>query len=360
MLLPIFTSEDDVEIIVNYLKTKVKGATIADAKATLKKKILDPRKIRAYRTWGIISKEGENIKLTPLGQELGRAAETNKPAIYAQILRKIKPYFSVLEWIYHQNLDKVTNVEVATHWDEHYKSYLGTANETAIKDMAVCFFRLTQAAGLGQLVMGWGEKLTHVEIFKEAVQQFIEGGVKIEEEPEEAQPLVEEEKREPLEPEPSRPPRKLRVFISHGKNMNIVAKVKEILDLVDFDYEIAVEEETTAIPVPDKVFSAMRRCDAAVICVTADEKEKRTDEKSGEEFYGVNENVLIEIGAAFVLYEKKVVLVWDTRVKVPSNLGGLYRCEFSGDELSWDAGTKLMKAAKKFKEQAFDFTKLEE
>lgn len=59
--------------------------------------------------------------------------------------------------------------------------------------------------------------------------------------------------------------------------------------------------------------------------------------------------MLIEIGSAFVLYDRKVVLVWDKRLAVPSNLQGLHRCEFEGDELSWSAGMKLMKAIQEFK-----------
>lgn len=51
-----------------------------------------------------------------------------------------------------------------------------------------------------------------------------------------------------------------KVFISHGKNMAIVEQVKDILGLYDIDYEVAIEEETTAIPVPQKVLAAMRRC----------------------------------------------------------------------------------------------------
>lgn len=58
----------------------------------------------------------------------------------------------------------------------------------------------------------------------------------------------------------------------------------------------------------------------------------------------LNSNVLIEIGAAFVLYDRRVVLVRDRRQPVPSNLQGLYRCEYEGSELSWAAGMKLMKA----------------
>jgi len=108
--------------------------------------------------------------------------------------------------------------------------------------------------------------------------------------------------------------------------------------------EVAEKEETPAIPVPDKVFSAMRRCQAAVICVTADK-----DNRGENGDYTINQNVLIEIGAAFVLYEKRVVLVWDTRLEVPSNLQGLYRCEFEGDELDVDAAMRLLSAVGKFK-----------
>ena len=108
--------------------------------------------------------------------------------------------------------------------------------------------------------------------------------------------------------------------------------------------EVAEDEETTAIPVPEKVFAAMRRCQAGIIIVSADD----ADRDSGGAFT-INQNVLIEIGAAFVLYDRKVVLVWDKRLTVPSNLQGLYRCEFEGAEFSWTAGMKLMKAIRDFR-----------
>ena len=135
-----------------------------------------------------------------------------------------------------------------------------------------------------------------------------------------------------------------KVFISHSKNMDVVEQVKEILGLYDINFELAVEEETTAIPVPDKVLDAMRRCTAGIMVVTADEQSKNGNE------YTINNNVLIEIGAAFVLYNKRVVLLWDKRLKVPSNLQGLYRCEFEGNELSFAIGTKLAKSVKNFRQ----------
>lgn len=126
--------------------------------------------------------------------------------------------------------------------------------------------------------------------------------------------------------------------------MGIVDQVRTMLEYASLVFEIAEAEESTAIPVPDKVFGAMRRCNSAVICVTADDQMKREDDT-----FQINWNVLIEIGAAFVLYDKRVILVWDKRLKAPSNLQGLYRCEFEGSELSWENGMRFMKGVNNFK-----------
>ncbi|MCW2763629.1 MAG: hypothetical protein JWR85_3830 [Marmoricola sp.] len=140
------------------------------------------------------------------------------------------------------------------------------------------------------------------------------------------------------------PGEKLRVFIAHGHNMRVVEQEQTMLDLADIVAEVAEEEESTAIPVPNKVLAAMRRSDAGIICVNADENRRH---ENGD--YTINENVLIEIGAAFVLYDTRVILLWDKRLPVPSNLQGLYRCEYEGEEIGWDAGMKLMKAVSKFR-----------
>ena len=108
------------------------------------------------------------------------------------------------------------------------------------------------------------------------------------------------------------------VFISHSKNITIVDQIKTILEFGDFEYKIAEEKETTAIPIPEKVFGLMKQCNCAIINVSADEQEKREDGT-----YGVNANVLTEIGGAFLRYDRKVILLVDKRVELPSNLQGL-------------------------------------
>lgn len=139
MSLPILTTGEDVKQIVSYLKNKPTGATIAEAKAVVKKQVLDWRKVNAYVFLKILQKDGDRLKLTPIGWDLARSTKPDN-LIFRDILSSIQPYRSVLEWIYHQKIDSVTNSEVAAHWDEHHKEALGTDNENTIKDQAVCFF----------------------------------------------------------------------------------------------------------------------------------------------------------------------------------------------------------------------------
>jgi predicted nucleotide-binding protein len=139
---------------------------------------------------------------------------------------------------------------------------------------------------------------------------------------------------------------KPKVFISHGKNKKIVEQLKEILTFGQFDVIVSVEKESTAISVPDKVFSDMRDSDAAVIHV---EGERELLDKGGNVHHIINENVLIEIGAAIALYGKKFIILSEHTVKLPSNLQGLYRCNYEGKELSYEATMKLLKAFNEFR-----------
>jgi hypothetical protein len=362
MALPVLTTADDIRDLISYLKTKPTGATIAEAKAAIKKSVLDARKFTAYTLWGFVEKDGERFKLTQRGWDFARKPESEQE-IFRRVIDSIPPYKSVLEWAFHQKLDSISNIDVAAHWHEHHKEALGTDNEDTIKNNAVCFFHIAQAAGVGTLIIGRKGQITRLELDREQLKQYIEAGpstppwtAKSDQALAQTQVITDTEQIAPKTETPHlpvppviQPPTPkltvdVRCFISHGSNMDLVDQVQSMLGLADIESEVAVKEETSAIPVPEKVFSAMRRCSAGIIVVSVDETRKDKDGK-----YVINENVLIEIGAAFVLYEKRVVLLWDKRLSVPSNLQGLYRCEFEGNELSWSAGLKLMKAIRGFK-----------
>jgi hypothetical protein len=357
-MLPIFTSIDDVNSLTAYLKTKATGATSSEIKAALGGNIIDPRKVTAYLSWKLIEKSGERFKLSDRGWRYVRRPD-EQPKILCEIIDSIVPYRSAVEWAFHQKMDELSNVDVAAHWHEHHSEQVGTDNENTLKDAGVCFFNLCQGALLGKLVVGRRGQPTRLQFNRTELDAFIESGPSTlpATSLESSAPTASSELLSGLSPDELGAKQSsgaahapvlatpLRIFITHGKNMTLVDQVQTMLGLGGFESEVAEDEETSAIPVAEKVFSAMRRCQAGIIVVSADEASKGGDGK-----FHVNENVLIEIGAAFLLYDRRVVLVWDKRLSVPSNLQGLYRCEFEGEEFSWSAGMKLMKAIKDFKQ----------
>ena len=137
-----------------------------------------------------------------------------------------------------------------------------------------------------------------------------------------------------------------KVFITHGKNRSIVEQLKEILKFGKFDPVVAVEHETPSRPVPEKVLSDMRACFASVIHVESEEVLLTAD---GNKIQRINENVLIEIGASMALYGNNFVLLFKKGIHPPSNLQGLYRCEYEGDKLDYEATMKLLKAFNEFR-----------
>ena len=136
------------------------------------------------------------------------------------------------------------------------------------------------------------------------------------------------------------------MFISHGKQKTVATQIKELLTFGNFDPVVSIARESTAIPVPEKVFEDMRSCGAGVIHVGAEGKYRDRD---GNEQTKINDNVLIEIGAAMALYGKKVILLVERGVKLPSNLQGLYRCDFEGERLDYEATMKLLNTFSQFR-----------
>ncbi len=137
-----------------------------------------------------------------------------------------------------------------------------------------------------------------------------------------------------------------RVFITHGKNSQIVNQLKELLTFGKFVPVVAAENETVSKPVPDKVLDDMRSCYAAIIHVG---KEIKVLDQDGKEHTFLNQNVLIEIGAAMALYNRRFILLVERGVTLPSNLQGLYEVRYEGDRLDYDATMKLLRAFNDFK-----------
>ncbi len=132
-----------------------------------------------------------------------------------------------------------------------------------------------------------------------------------------------------------------KVFITHGKNKALIEPIKKLLTLGELDAIVSVQTQTVAQSVPGKVMGEMRSCGAAIIHV---EDERRLKDEHGNEHIVLNDNVLIEIGAAMALYGERFILVVKEGVKLPSNLSGLLELRYKGDTLDIDETVKLIEA----------------
>lgn len=137
-----------------------------------------------------------------------------------------------------------------------------------------------------------------------------------------------------------------RVFITHGRNKEIVSQLKEVLTFGGFTPIVSVETESVAKGVTDKVMGEMRSCGAAIVHVGT---EQTLTDSTGNEHRIVNQNVLIEIGAALALYDRRFILLVEKGTSLPSNLQGLYEVRYEGDKLDYDATMKLLKAFNDFR-----------
>jgi predicted nucleotide-binding protein len=148
---------------------------------------------------------------------------------------------------------------------------------------------------------------------------------------------------------PSEDARLRRVFITHGKNQALIEPIKKLLAFGEFVPVTEVEKQTVSQPIPTKIMAGMRSCGAAIIHV---EDERHITDDKGTGHVVLNENVLIEIGAAMALYGDRFILVVRDGVKLPSNLQGLLELRYKGDTLDVNETVRLMEAMKDMKSRA--------
>lgn len=352
MSLPIRTTLSDIDAICAYLLTKPTGATMPEAKAVVDGKVLDARKITAYKQWGLIDDSSGKMRISERGRLIGKDKGAKRSQALQDVIHDVPAYKAIAERAVHRGETVLTAIEVAAHWHEHFKS-AASENDKILNDQAVCFFQVAEGADLGRLVIGRKGQPTRFEFESENLRSFVE----VDYESDFSQPTNEDDPIVQGETEaidnidknaistPRVSEKGNRVFITHGKNRKILEQVKEIVAFGRFEPIVAQERETAAKPVPDKVMDEMRSCQAAVIHVGVD---GILNDADGNPVPQINGNVLIEIGAAMALYGRNFILLVEDGVILPSNLQGLYECRYSGDELNMNATMKLLKAFNEF------------
>jgi predicted nucleotide-binding protein len=134
-------------------------------------------------------------------------------------------------------------------------------------------------------------------------------------------------------PTPSRPerPRPMQIFIAHGRNRKPLEQLEKILNEWQVPFVVAVNEPNAGRPISEKVADLMRSCSAGIFIFTADDE---LQDSSGGKVFRPSQNVIYELGAAGLLYGRKIVIFKEREVSFPTDFGDLGWIEFERDALS--------------------------
>jgi len=121
-----------------------------------------------------------------------------------------------------------------------------------------------------------------------------------------------------------------QIFVAHGKNTKPLEKLKKILDQFKIPYKVAIDEANQGRPISQKISDLMHECSSAIFIFTKDEETKDLDDNI---IYRPSDNVVFELGAASVLYGKKIVIFKETDVSFGTDFKDLGYISFDSDQL---------------------------
>ena len=339
--LPLLATANDLRELIRYLRKHRDGVTIVEALGEVKKRILDPRKISAYEAWGVVKRDGDWLSLSALGWEFSRKLGL-EAELFRAILDRVEQYRCVLEHTHAQQLKLITHEDIARFWRTHYTDTFDLHQPKTVEGNVVCFLHLCQAAELGSLTVGKRGQPARLRVDSEEMAVFIrsqwdtpqpETGVKAEVRPVRLlQPVA-----------PIAETRRLRVFLSLHPTHKNAAQLQTLLDFVGIESDLLERGATPTLPMSESAFAMMRHCEAGLFVVTAEDCVR---DEHGEA--AVKPEVQAEIRAAYLFYNRRVLLLWDESIPVPDDWQSLQRCSFAGGELTWDTGLQLTKALLNF------------
>lgn len=126
-----------------------------------------------------------------------------------------------------------------------------------------------------------------------------------------------------------------KLFVAHGKNQKPLNDLKKILDQFKIPYKIAIDEPMKGRPISGKVAELMNECSAGIFIFTKDEKFFRENAKGEhDEIWRPSENVVYELGAANILWDRKIIIVREDGVNFPSDFSDLGYITFKDGEIA--------------------------
>ncbi len=343
--LPVLATPGDLREAVQYLRRMPTGVSVVEALNDAKRRVFEPRKVAAYEAWGLVARRGERLLLTERGREFVRTLEPETRA-YRALLDSNPLYRAALAWIHRQGLDLVTYSDVAAYLKEEFGPLLPSNDAKAAEEGVVCFFHLCQAAELGTLTIGKRGQPARMRVERDCLGEFVGAG----DAPPETTRRREEGGGPAFEDEEfGTTTSGTCLFISYGgQPANLVAQIQTVFELAGIKSHASERtQQEAAVLVAEEAAEVMRRCDAALVLLSRDDC--RPD---GAGAPAVSQRALVEIGAASVLYERRVLLLLDAPAELPAGLASLPHVTLGEAGLTLEAGIELLKAVRGFAKRA--------
>jgi predicted nucleotide-binding protein len=129
-----------------------------------------------------------------------------------------------------------------------------------------------------------------------------------------------------------------QLFVAHGKNRKPLEELKKILDQFKIPYKVAIDEPNKGRPISAKVAELMEECSAGIFIFTRDERFfSQSKDQDYVEVWRPSENVVYELGAASILWDRKIIIVREDGVNFPSDFSDLGYITFKDGEIAGKA-----------------------
>lgn len=131
---------------------------------------------------------------------------------------------------------------------------------------------------------------------------------------------------------PARQPNaQAQFFIAFGKDREALKQLQTMMKELSIAYVVAEEEAHAGRPISEKVADLMKACSAGIFIFSADDK---FEDRDGETILKPRENVVFELGAASLLYGRRIVIFKEEGVSFPTDFSDLGYIEYQRGNLT--------------------------
>ena len=346
--LPILTTAADIRELIQYLKRRPAGVIATEELDRPKKRLFEDRKLAAYEFLGITTREGQTLRLTSLGWNFAQRLEADAE-MFRHFLDRHAPYLSALTSIALQNIDMITSTELCDLWLGTHAEAFAFADQEAIRGSVISFFSLCQAAGLGTMVLGKRGHITRFFVDRDELTKFLDNGPKALAEIENAARLETQRFTCPiainnLGAVPAPEALALTVLIQ-CKNPRICELIQRTLEVASLrGVKVNAIWDRTNLTLGDAENISRELC---ALLVVLGEEEFITEQGATS---GIKQNLLFELGAAQVLYDRRVIVLAHKANAACEGIKDLICYEFENERLDWEVGLQLIKRLSEFRE----------